>query len=161
MENIYQIGELKKDLPQIKSGDTLRIFEKVVGDTKKKSQVFEGILISQKHGKGINATFTLRAIISGVGVEKTYPIHSPLIEKIEIIKKGKVRRAKLYYLRGITDKKIRKKLKSEVVSSAGKDTKKEIKKEEVKEGEKNEELNTSSEKSLKNSEKEKISEDKK
>ena len=161
MENIYQIGELKKDLPQIKPGDTLRVSEKVVGDTKKKSQVFEGILISRKHGKGINATFTLRAIISGVGVEKVYPIHSPLIEKIEVIKRGKARRAKLYYLRGVTDKKIRKKLKSEVVSSASKNTKKEVKKEENKAGEKNEELNVSSKKSSKNSEKEKISEDKK
>jgi large subunit ribosomal protein L19 len=105
----------KKELPNMKPGDTVRVHEKILDEKKKKSQVFEGILISQKHGNGINATFTLRAIVEGVGVEKTYPLHSPLIEKIEIIKKGKGRRAKLYFLRTKSQKVIGKKLKSEVV----------------------------------------------
>jgi large subunit ribosomal protein L19 len=114
--DLYQLGQLKKDLPEMKPGDTVRIYEKIPGEQKKKSQVFEGILISQKHGKGINATFTLRAILEGVRVEKTYPLYSPLIEKIEVVKKGKVRRAKLYYLREESEKKIRKKLKAEAIA---------------------------------------------
>jgi len=101
----------KKELPKMKPGDTVRVYEKILDEKKKKSQIFEGILISQKHGKGINATFTLRAIVEGVGVEKTYPLHSPLIEKIEVVKKGRARRAKLYFLRTKSQKSIGKKLK--------------------------------------------------
>ncbi len=111
----YQSDQLKKDLPDMRPGDTIRVHEKIFGEAKKKSQIFEGILISQKHGKGMSATFTVRAILDGVGVEKTYPLHSPLIEKIEVIKKGKARRAKLYFLRKESESKIRKKLKSETV----------------------------------------------
>ena len=80
----------KKELPEMKPGDTVRVYEKILDEKKKKSQVFEGILISKKHGKGINATFTLRGMVEGVGVEKTYPLHSPLIEKVEIIKEGEL-----------------------------------------------------------------------
>jgi len=113
--NLYQLGDLKKNLPEMRPGDTVRVYERVPEEKRKKSQVFEGILISRKHGKGINATFTVRATLGGVGVEKTYPLHSPLIEKIEIIKKGKARRAKLYYLREKSERKIRKKLRSKMV----------------------------------------------
>lgn len=111
--NVQRLGDLKKGLPEMKPGDTIKVSEKILEKSKKKSQVFEGILISRKHGKGINATFTLRTVIGGVGVEKTYPLHSPLIEKIQIIKKGKSRRAKLYYLRKKTEKEIKRKLKSQ------------------------------------------------
>ena len=117
--NLYQLGELKKDLPEMRPGDTVRIHEKVVDKAKKKSQVFEGILIAKKHGKGINATFTLRAILDGVGVEKVYPLHSPLIEKMEVVKKGRARRAKLYYIRDESEKKIRRKLRPKVVKTTG------------------------------------------
>jgi len=117
---LYQLGQLKNNLPEMRAGDTIRVFEKIVGESKKKSQVFEGILISKKHGKGINATFTVRAVLDNVGVEKTYPLHSPLIEKIEIVKKGKARRAKLYYLREKSEKKIRKKLKAKLIEETGK-----------------------------------------
>ena len=113
--NLYQLGQLKNNLPEMKPGDTIRVFEKVLGEAKRKSQVFEGILISRKHGKGINATFTVRAILDGVGTEKIYPLHSPLIEKIEVVKKGRARRAKLYYLREKSQKKIRKKLRAEII----------------------------------------------
>ena len=116
--NIYQLGKLKKDLPEMRPGDTVRVYETIPDESKKKAQVFEGILISKKHGKGINATFTLRAILDGVGVEKTYPLHSPLIEKIEVVKKGKAKRAKLYYLRRESEKRVRKKLRAEVVQEA-------------------------------------------
>ena len=112
---LYQLGELKNNLPEMRPGDTVRVFESIMGESRKKSQIFEGVLISQKHGKGINATFTVRAILDGVGVEKTYPLHSPLIKKIEIAKKGQARRAKLYYLREKSEKKIRKKLRAQTV----------------------------------------------
>jgi len=100
---------LRSDLPDFRPGDTIRVYFKIkdiVIDEKKKTkevkeriQPFEGIVIARKHGKGITATFTVRRIVDNVGVEKTFPLHSPLIEKIEVLKKGKVRRAKLYYLR--------------------------------------------------------------
>ena len=89
-------NQIKKDLPEIRPGDTVRVYQAL--------QSFEGIVIARKHGKGISATITVRAVISGVGVEKVFPIHSPIIKKIEIIKKGKVRRAKLYYLRKLEGK---------------------------------------------------------
>jgi large subunit ribosomal protein L19 len=131
--NVYKLGGIKENLPEMRAGDTVRVSEKILEKSKKKSQVFEGILISKKHGKGINATFTLRTNIGGVGVEKTYPWHSPLIEKIQVIKKGKARRAKLYYLRGKAEKKIRRKLKSKRVQ-----VKEEVHKEKPKEVEKKE-----------------------
>lgn len=97
-------NQLKKGLPEIRPGDTVRIYQTVKEKDKERIQTFEGIVIARKHGKGISATITVRAVISGVGVEKVLPIHSPIIKKIEIIKKGKVRRAKLYYLRKIEGK---------------------------------------------------------
>jgi len=108
---IFNKIQLKKDLPDIKPGDTVRIHQKIKEKDKERVQAFEGILIARKHGKGISATITLRKVISGVGVEKVLPIHSPTIEKIEIIKRGKVRRAKLYYLRRAKGKKARLKKK--------------------------------------------------
>lgn len=98
---------LKKNLPDIKVGDTVKVHQKIKEGEKERLQVFEGIILSLKHGKGINGTFTVRKIISGVGVEKTYPLHSPSIAKIEIISRGKVRRAKLYYLRDRAGKKAK------------------------------------------------------
>jgi len=92
-------NQIKKDLPDIRPGDTVRIYQTIKEGDKERLQSFEGIVIAKKHGKGISATITVRAIVSGVGVEKVFPIHSPIIKKIEISKKGKVRRAKLYYLR--------------------------------------------------------------
>ena len=115
MTNFYQKGELKKSLPEMKSGDTVKVYEKIPDEKKKKSQIFEGVLIAKKHGEGINGTFTIRRIIDGVGVEKVYPYHSPLVEKIEVIKKGKARRSKLYYLREESEKKVRRKLRSVAV----------------------------------------------
>lgn len=114
--NLYRLGNLKKDIPEMCPGDTVRVYERIMGEGRKKSLVFEGVLISKKHGKGINATFTLRAILEGVGVEKTFPLHSPLVEKIEVIRKGKARRAKLYYLREKSEKKARKKLKAQIMT---------------------------------------------
>jgi len=117
---------LKKELPDIRPGDTVRIHQKIKETLKKdkssagqkkeekeRIQTFEGQVIARKHGKGISATITVRKVISGVGVEKIFPLHSPTIEKIEILKRGKVRRAKLYYLREVRGKKA--KLKGEEI----------------------------------------------
>jgi len=102
---------LKKELPEIRSGDTIRIYQKIKEKDKERVRVFEGLVIAKKHGKGISATITVRKEISGIGVERIFPIHSPTIEKIEIIRRGKVKRAKLYYLRKARGKRI--KLKTE------------------------------------------------
>ena len=103
--------QLKKDLPDIKPGDTVRVHQKIKEKNKERIQIFEGIVIARKHGKGVSATITVRKVISGIGVEKIFPIHSPLIAKIEVVKRGKVRRAKLYYLRTAKGKKARLKRK--------------------------------------------------
>ncbi len=90
---------LRNDLPKFNPGDTIRVhFRLKEGEEKERVQVFEGVVI-RRRGSGVNATFTVRKISFGVGVERTFPYHSPRIEKIEIVRRGKVRRARLYYLR--------------------------------------------------------------
>lgn len=91
-------SQIRTDLPQLNIGDTLKVYFKVVEGTRERIQMFEGTLI-KKNGGGIAQTFTVRRVSYGVGVERTFPVNSPKIEKIEISRKGKVRRAKLYYLR--------------------------------------------------------------
>ena len=91
--------QLKADLPDIRPGDTVRVSQKIREGDKERIQAFEGLVIARKHGKGITSTITVRRIISGIGAERIFPLHSPTIEKIEILKRGRVRRAKLYYLR--------------------------------------------------------------
>ena len=110
------IKELNKDRlatekPQVEVGDTVRVHVKIKEGSRERIQVFEGIVIAKKHG-GLEETFTVRRLAYGVGVEKVFPIHSPLIEKVETVRSGYVRRAKLYYLRGRVGKaaKIREKL---------------------------------------------------
>ena len=98
---------LKKDLPEIRQGDTVKIYEKIRKKKKDKIQIFEGIIIAKKHGKGIQSTFTVRKISLGVTIEKIFPLHSLSIEKIEILERAKVRRAKLYYLRKKHPKKLK------------------------------------------------------
>lgn len=89
---------LKAEAPQVQVGDTIRVHLKVKEGNRERIQVFEGTVIAKKHG-GIEETFTVRRISYGVGVEKVFPLYSPVIEKVETVRKGKVRRAKLYYLR--------------------------------------------------------------
>ena len=91
--------QLKKDVPLVRIGDTVRVHNKIKEGARERIQLFEGTVIA-KHGGGISETFTVRRISYGVGVEKTFPIHSPNVEKVDIIRVGKIRRAKLYYLRG-------------------------------------------------------------
>ena len=90
--------QLKKEIPEVKVGDTVRVHNRIVEGSKSRIQIYEGTVIA-KRGGGISETFTVRRISYGVGVEKTFPLHSPNVEKVETIRRGKVRRAKLYYLR--------------------------------------------------------------
>ncbi|HOU97884.1 MAG TPA: 50S ribosomal protein L19, partial [Bacteroidales bacterium] len=95
-----------KELPQLKSGDTITVNYKIKEGNKERIQSFRGVII-QKRGFGAGASFTVRKISNGVGVERIFPINSPFIESIEVNKRGKVRRARLFYLRGLTGKKAR------------------------------------------------------
>ena len=98
--------QLRTDLPKLEVGDTVRVFVKVVEGNRERLQNFEGIVIKMQGG-GIRETFTVRRVAYGVGVERTFPLHSPRIDKIVVKRHGKVRRAKLYYLRGLTGKAAR------------------------------------------------------
>ncbi len=91
--------QLKTDVPQFEIGDNVKVYVRIKEGEKTRTQMFDGTVIA-KHGGGISETFTVRRISYGVGVEKTFPIHSPNVEKVEVYRVGKVRRAKLYYLRG-------------------------------------------------------------
>lgn len=94
---------LKPEIPAFNVGDTVKVYNKIVEGTRERVQVFEGIVIARKNSS-VRETFTVRRVSFGVGVEKTFPVHSPRIEKIEVVKKGKVRRAKLYYLKDLSGK---------------------------------------------------------
>ncbi|MBT9140137.1 MAG: 50S ribosomal protein L19 [Dehalococcoidia bacterium] len=108
MDIISQIEaeQMKKDLPQIAPGDTVRVHVKVVEGTRERTQIFEGVVI-KRQGGGLRETFTVRRISYGIGVERTFPLHSPKIERLEVVRHGIVRRAKLYYLRKLTGKAAR------------------------------------------------------
>ena len=88
----------RDDIPEFKVGDTLRVHVKIIEGQRERIQVFEGYVLKRQHG-GVNETFTVRKLSNGIGVEKTFPLHSPKIEKIEVVRKGRVRRAKLNYMR--------------------------------------------------------------
>ncbi|MCS6924126.1 MAG: 50S ribosomal protein L19 [Fimbriimonadales bacterium] len=97
---------LKTDVPDFRPGDTVRVHVRVVEGGKERIQVFEGVVIARKN-RGIADTITVRKVSYGVGVERTFPVHSPMVAKIEVVRKGKVRRAKLYYLRRLSGKAAR------------------------------------------------------
>jgi large subunit ribosomal protein L19 len=117
----FNKNQLKKELPDIRPGDTVKVHQKIKDisksskkqESKERIQVFEGRVLARKHGKGVFSSIIVRKVFSGIGVEKTFPLHSPVIDKIEIVKRGKPRRAKLYYLRTAKGKKA--KLKREEV----------------------------------------------
>lgn len=90
--------QLKKEVPQFNVGDTVKVYQKIVEGTRVRTQIFEGTVIAKKNG-GISESFTVRRVSYGVGTEKTFPIHSPNVQSVEVVRAGKVRRAKLYYLR--------------------------------------------------------------
>jgi large subunit ribosomal protein L19 len=92
-------SQMRTDLPRFRPGDTVRVHVKIKEGEKYRIQVFEGVVIAQKNN-GISSTFTVRKVSLGYGIERIFPVHSPIIEKMEVVKSGKVRRARLYYLRG-------------------------------------------------------------
>ena len=94
---------LKPEIPDFNVGDTVRVYNKIVEGTRERIQTFEGVVIARKNSR-VRETFTVRRVSFGVGVEKIFPLHSPRIDKIEVVKRGKVRRAKLYYLKDLTGK---------------------------------------------------------
>ena len=113
MDVLQQVGkeQLRTDLPEFRVGDTVKVHYKIKEGSKERIQIFQGIVI-QKKGEGVSQTFTVRKISSGIGVERIFPYNSPKIAKIDIIKQGKVRRAKLYYLRNLSGKAARIKSKN-------------------------------------------------
>ena len=96
----------RTDIPEFRAGDTLRVHARVVEGNRSRIQIFEGVVI-RRQGAGIRETFTVRKISFGIGVERTYPVHSPILDRIEVVTRGDVRRAKLYYLRGLRGKKAK------------------------------------------------------
>ena len=106
--------ELKPNpnIPVLAPGDTVKVSSRIVEGEKERTQLFQGVVIKVRHG-GVGTNFTVRRVAYGVGVERTFPLHSPLVEKVEVVRHGKVRRAKLFYLRGLSAKKARIKEKRE------------------------------------------------
>ncbi len=101
MSNVIDLIEsegIRKDIPEFKAGDTVKVFVKVVEGNRERLQAYEGLVIARRNG-GIRETFTVRRLSYGIGVERTFPLHSPKIDHIEVVRCGKVRRAKLYYMR--------------------------------------------------------------
>lgn len=110
MQHILAIeaAQMRTDIPKFNVGDTVNVHVKVIEGDKERIQDFEGIVIGRR-GEGLRATFTVRKISNGVGVERIFPVHSPRIAKLEVVRPGRVRRAKLYYIRNLTSKAVRQK----------------------------------------------------
>ena len=99
-------AQLRSDITEFRPGDTVRVHAKVVEGSRERIQIFEGLVIKRR-GAGISETYTVRKISNGVGVERTFPVHTPRVAKIEVVRKGRVRRAKLYYIRALSGKAAR------------------------------------------------------
>lgn len=110
--SLLEQSYLRTDLPEFRAGDTVRVKQKIKEGDKERSTVFEGLVLARKHGQGVSATFTVRKVVDGIGVERVFPLHSPVTTKIEILRRAKVRRAKLYYIRDKAAREVRKKMKS-------------------------------------------------
>ncbi|OHA58932.1 MAG: 50S ribosomal protein L19 [Candidatus Vogelbacteria bacterium RIFOXYD1_FULL_44_32] len=108
---VSPVDMAKRQKLEIASGNTVRVHQKIQEKGKTRIQIFEGLIIARKHGSEAGATFTVRKVASGVGMEKTFPLYSPMIDKIEIVRKSKVRRSKLYYIRDKAAKEIRRRMK--------------------------------------------------
>jgi large subunit ribosomal protein L19 len=106
---------LRSDVPEFRAGDTLKVHVRVIEGSRSRIQVFQGVVI-RRQGGGLQETFTVRKISFGVGVERTFPVHTPVIDKIEVVTRGDVRRAKLYYLRDLRGKKAKIKEKRDIVA---------------------------------------------
>ena len=99
-------ASLRDDIPAFRAGDTIKVHVKVIEGTRSRVQVFQGVVI-RRHGGGVGETYTVRKVSFGVGVERTFPLHTPIVEKVELVTRGDVRRAKLYYLRDLRGKKAK------------------------------------------------------
>lgn len=108
--DVVDAASLRSDIPDFRAGDTVKVHVKVVEGNRSRVQVFQGVVI-RRHGRGVGETYTVRKVSFGVGVERTFPVHTPIVDKIEVVTRGDVRRAKLYYLRNLRGKaaKIREK----------------------------------------------------
>jgi large subunit ribosomal protein L19 len=104
--DIVDAASLRTDIPDFRPGDTVKVHVKVVEGNRSRIQVFQGVVI-RRHGGGLRETFTVRKVSFGTGVERTFPVHTPIIDKVEIVTRGDVRRAKLYYLRDLRGKKAK------------------------------------------------------
>ena len=113
----FQKSQLK-DMPDIRPGDTVKVHQKIKEGDKERIQIFEGLVIARKHGQGISSTITVRKVVESIGVERIFPVHSPSVAKIEVVKSGKVRRSKLYYLRTAKGTKAKLKKKDLAVAIA-------------------------------------------
>ncbi|MBP8980431.1 MAG: 50S ribosomal protein L19 [Syntrophobacterales bacterium] len=103
---VIEKEQIRADLPDFKSGDSVKVFVRIIEGQKSRIQAFEGVVIKKKRGSS-RSTFTVRKISYGIGVERTFPLHSPVIDRIEVVTRGRVRRSRLYYLRGLKGKKAR------------------------------------------------------
>lgn len=112
MTTILKKQQLRADLPDIKPGSTIKVYQRIKEGDKTRVASFEGLVIARKHGRGVTATFTVRRVIDGIGVERIFPLHSPTIDKIDVISRSKVRRAKLYYVREKAAREVRRKMKT-------------------------------------------------
>jgi large subunit ribosomal protein L19 len=110
-------ASLRDDMPDFRAGDTIKVHVKVIEGTRSRIQIFQGVVI-RRHGGGIGETYTVRKVSFGVGVERTFPLHSPNVEKVEVVSRGDVRRAKLYYLRELRGKAAKIREKRETTPSA-------------------------------------------
>lgn len=108
LENSY----LRSDHPEVHPGDQVRVVQKIKEGDKERLSAFEGLVIAKKHGDGISGTFTVRKVVDGIGIERVFPLHSPMISKIEVVRRSRVRRAKLYYIRDKAAREVRKKMKT-------------------------------------------------
>jgi large subunit ribosomal protein L19 len=115
---VVEAGQLKKERGAFAAGDTVKVHAKVVEGEKERIQTFEGVVI-RKRGEGARASFTVRRISYGVGVERTFPLHSPMIERVQVVRRGDVRRSKLYYLRSLSGKAARLKEKRAIIPTTG------------------------------------------
>ena len=108
----FETALLRIDMPEIHPGDTVRVQQRIKEGEKERLSMFEGLVIAKKHGQGITGTFTVRKVVDGIGVERIFPLHSPVITKIEVVRKSNIRRAKLYYIRERAARDVRKKMKA-------------------------------------------------
>lgn len=111
MATAIEKSYLRSDLPFVRPGDTVEVVQKIKEGGKDRLARFQGIVIAKKHGRGISATFTVRKVVDGIGVERIFPLHSPVISQINILQHSKVRRAKLYYIRERASREVRRKMK--------------------------------------------------